>query len=136
ALALVDADHKAERIGYPFFECDQIGVLAGASAQRAVGAACFAAFLGRFTRDAFDLAHIETAGHHLLGKSLGVRLPDQHARMARGKLAGVDVGLDRFGKSEKPQRISDVAAALADDSGDLILAVAKLFYQRAIAFRL
>ena len=61
---------------------------------------------------------------------------DQHARVTGGELAVVNIGLHRVWKFQKPQRIGDIASALADDLGDLFLAVVKLLHQRAIAFRL
>jgi len=41
--------------------------------------------------------------------------------------------LHRLGKLEEPQRISDVASALADDPGDIFLIVVELIHQGAIA---
>ena len=61
---------------------------------------------------------------------------DEHARMPGAELAAVNIGLDRIGELQQAQRVGDVAAALADDLGDLFLAVAELVDQRAIAFRL
>ena len=52
------------------------------------------------------------------------------------ELAVVNVGLHRIGEFEQPQCIGDVAAAFADDLGDLFLAVAELIHQRAVSVRL
>ncbi len=56
--------------------------------------------------------------------------------MPGGKLAGVNIGLHRFRQFQQPQRVGDIAAALADDLRNLVLAVAEFVHQRAIAFRL
>ena len=56
-----------------------------------------------------------------VGQLFGVRLADQHARMPGGELAGIDVGLHALGELQQPQRVGDMAAALADDLGDVVL---------------
>ena len=72
----------------------------------------------------------------LRATALRIGLVDQRARVACGQLAFIDVKLDRVGQLQQPQRIGDMAAALADDVRDVVLAVTVLVGQRLIAGRL
>ena len=87
-------------------------------------------------RKCFDLAHVQPAIDDLLGQLFRIRLTDQHARVACRQLAGMNVGFDRVGEFQQPQCIGDMAAALADRFGDVVLAVAEFVGQALIARRL
>ena len=94
-----------------------------------------AVLVGSRARHRFHFAHIEIAGDDFLRQLFGIRFADQHARVTGGEFAVLDIALHRIREFQEPQRVGDVAAALADNPGDLFLAVVKLLHQRAIAFR-
>ena len=86
-------------------------------------------------RHRLDLAHVEALVDDLVRQLLGVRLADQHARVARRELAGVDIGLHLLRQMQQPQRVGDMASALADDLGDVFLRVTVFVGEREIAAR-
>ena len=61
---------------------------------------------------------------------------DQRAGMAGRQLARRDVGLHLRRQLGQPHHVGDMAAALADDLGDVFLAAFELVGQRVIALRL
>ena len=66
----------------------------------------------------------------------GIRHADQRPRMAGRQLAERDIGLNLGRQFGQPHHVGDVAAALADDLGDLVLAAFEFIGQRMIALRL
>jgi hypothetical protein len=86
-------------------------------------------------RHGLDLAHVEAALDDVVGEFFGVRLPDQHARVTGAELAGGDVGLHLLRQLQEPHHVGDVAAALADDLGDVVLRMVELGGQHLIAGR-
>ena len=116
-------------IGDAFFEREHVGVL-GTRGTRPALALFAAVFLRPLARHRLDLTHVEFAGDDFFRKRVGVGFADQHARVAGRELATVNIGLHRVGELEQPQRIGDIASALADDFGDVFLTVLKFVDQR------
>jgi hypothetical protein len=129
---MIDPHRKAERIREALFERGRIGVLGCAIARldRLAGG------LRAILRKRLDLAHVEAALHDLTRDPFRIRLPDQHAGMAGGNLALRNVSLHGLRQLEQPQRVGHVAAALAYDLGDGVLAMVELCCKRLIAHRL
>ena len=84
---------------------------------RAVGEA------GAFAQ-ALDVAHGEALGDDAVGERVGVGDGEQRARMAGGDRARGEQGAAVLGQLGQAQRVGDVAAALADDAGDVGVGVA------------
>ena len=70
------------------------------------------------------------------GQRLGVVATDQRARVARRELALLQQRANRRRQLQQTQRVGEVAAALADDLGQLLLGVAEALDQVAVAGRL
>ena len=83
-----------------------------------------------------DLAHVEPVIDDLRRQHLRVVATDQRARMAGCQLALLHQSLHGDRQLQQPQRVGDMAAALADDLGELLLAVVEALDQLAIAGRL
>ena len=64
-----------------------------------------------------------------VGKRIGHA--DQRAGMPGRQFALGDIVLHLVRQLQQPQRVGDVAAALADDLGDVVLAYVELVDQRA-----
>ena len=86
-------------------------------------------------RHLLDLSHVETERDDFVRQPLRIMMADQSARVAGAQTAGMDMLLDPIGQRLQPQHIGDMAAALADHAGDVVLAVAEIADKRAIAFR-
>ncbi len=71
-----------------------------------------------------------------LRQPLGIVAADQRARVPGRELAVLHHGLHAVRQLQQAQRVGDVAAALADDLGQLLLAVVEALDQLAIARRL
>src|SRR3954471_13504765 len=124
--AMIDRDRQAERIGNTSFEREGIGTLERAFAHR------LARFLPPVLRQRLDLTDVEPAIDDLARHLLRVGRPDEHARGTGRDLAGMDISLDRFGQLQQAQRVGDVAAALADDLGDVVVTVIVLVRESLI----
>ncbi len=83
-----------------------------------------------------DLAHGQVLLEDAAGERLGVLAADQRAGVAGGELAGPDQGLHALGQLQQPQRVGEMAAALADGVGDVLLGVAEALDQLVVAGRL
>src|SRR4029077_15333973 len=130
--AMNDAHREPERIGEALLE--RRGIRIGTDA---AGAAHFARLLAAVAaRHLFDLPHIQSALDDQLGEFLGIRLPDQQARVPGRQLTRIDVGLHGVGQLQQPDRVADMRPALADDLRDLVLAVLEFVGERLIALRL
>src|SRR4051794_33729359 len=128
--AMIDRDGQAKRIGNASFERKGIGALERALAHR------LARFLPAVLRQRLDLTDVEPAIDDLARHLLRVGRPDEHARGAGRDLAGMDISLDRFGQLQQAQRVGDVAAALADDLGNVVVTVIVLARESLITARL
>lgn len=134
ATAVINADRQSERVGQAFFQRQRIGIFRrmGLVAAFLLSAALFS----DLARDLFDLAHIETARDDFVCQALSIVMAHQSARLAGVEATGMDMVPDSIGERLQPQRIGNMAAAFADHAGDVVLAVAEIADQRAIAFGL
>src|SRR5215475_1246470 len=80
AVAIIDRDLEADRIGEPLLQRHGVGALAIARLRLAA----LAVRLAAIARQVLDLAHVEPALDDLLRELIGVGLTDQHAGMAGG----------------------------------------------------
>ena len=87
-------------------------------------------------RQRLGLAHIEAFLDNAFGGGRRIGHADQRARVAGRQLARCDIGLHLGRQFCQPHHVGDVAAALADDLGDLVLAAFEFVGQRVIALRL
>ena len=87
-------------------------------------------------RQRLGLAHVEAFLDDALGGGGRIGHADQRAGMAGRQLARRDVGLHLVRQLRQPHHVGDMAAALADDFRDVVLAAFELVGQRVIALRL
>ena len=134
-IAVVDRHGKTERVADAFLQCDRIRVLdlGAAGAARLLRLALRHAF---FMRHRFGLSHVEAFGDDALGGSERIGHADQRAGMAGGQFTLGDIGLYFRRQFGQPHHVGDVAAALADDLGDVFLAAFEFVRERVIALRL
>ena len=131
-IAVIDADRKAERVADALFQRDRVGVLHLAAARLLRLALRHALDM----RQRFGLAHIEAFLDDALGGRGRIGHADQRARMAGRQLARCDIGLHLGRQFRQPHHVGDMAAALADDLRDLVLAAFEFVGERVIALRL
>ena len=86
--------------------------------------------------EAFGLANVKAAPHHLTGQGLGLADLEQGAGMARGQGPGVQELLHRLGQGQQANQIGHMAAALAHHARQLLLGARELFQQPTVAFGL
>ena len=131
-IAVIDIDRKAERVADALFQRDRVGVFRLAAA-RLLG------FANRNTldmRQRFGLAHIEAFIDNAFGGRGRIGHADQRAGVAGRQLARCDVGLHLGRQFRQPHHVGDMAAALADDLRNLVLAAFEFIGERMIALRL
>src|SRR5262249_50826912 len=118
--AVIERDGKSQRVRYPPLERNRIGVFHRALLDR------LARSRRAILRQRLDLTNVEPAIDDLARHLFGIGRADEHARGAGRDLASMDVSLDRLRQLQQPQRVGDVTATLADDLGDVLVAVAVL----------
>src|SRR4029079_19451063 len=131
-IAMIDGYAKAERVADAFFQLQRIGVF-GLAAARLLRLA-----LGHALdmRQRLGLTDVEPLGDNALGGSERGRPAYKRAARAGGQIARVYQALHLRGQLGQPHHVGDVAAALADDFGDVFLAAFEFVRQRVIALRL
>ena len=131
-IAVIDADRKAERVADALFQRDRVRVFDLAAARLLRLALRHALDM----RQRLGLAHVEALLDDAFGGSGRIGHADQRAGVTGRQLARCDVGLHLGRQFRQPHHVGDVAAALADDLGDLVLAAFEFIGQRVIALRL
>src|SRR5262245_18933318 len=126
SAAVIARAVEPKRVRYPPLECNRIGVFHHALLDSLAGSRW------AVLRQRLDLTNVEPAIDDLARHLFRIGRADEHARGAGRDLAGVDISLDRLRQLQQPQRVGDVTAALADDLGDMLVAVAVLARQRLI----
>ena len=91
---------------------------------------------GFLARDLLDLADVEPARDNFFREPLRIVMTHQGAGVTGAQPARLDMFLDPIGQRLQPQCIGNVAAALADHAGNVVLAVAEIADQRTVALRL
>ena len=91
---------------------------------------------GFLARDLLDLADVEPARDNFFREPLRIVMTHQGAGVTGVQPARPDMFLDPIGQRLQPQCIGNVAAALADHAGNVVLAVAEIADQRTVALRL
>ena len=133
-IAVIDGDGEAERVADALFQRERVGVLGlAAAAARLLRLALRHALV---MRQRLGLAHVEAFLDDALGRGERIGHADQRAGMAGGQLAGGDIGLHLGRQLGQPHHVGDMAAALADDLGDVVLAAFEFVGERVIALRL
>ncbi len=87
-------------------------------------------------RQRLGLAHVEAFLDDAFRGSQRIGHADQRAGVARGQLARSDIGLHLGRQFCQPHHVGDMAAALADDLCNLVLAAFEFVRQRVITLRL
>ncbi len=130
--AVIDVDRQPKRVADPLLQRDRIGILQLAAARLLRLALGHALDM----RQRLRLPNIETFLDDTLGGGRRVGHADQRAGVAGRQLAQRDVGLHLGRQFRQPHHVGDVAAALADDLGNLVLAAFEFVGERVIALRL
>ena len=133
---MVDRHGEAERVADTLLQRQRVRIFllcCAAAGPRLLRLALRHALL---VRQRFGLADVEALLDDASCRRQRVGHADQRAGVAGGELAGRDVGLHLGGQFRQPHHVGDMAAALADDLGDVFLAAFELLGQRMIALRL
>src|SRR5882672_4168641 len=133
SLAVLDTDRQAKCVADALLQLDRIGVLHLAAAPRLLG---FADRHALDMRQRFGLTDVEPLLDNALGGGGRIGHADQRAGVTGRQLARCDIGLHLGRQLGQPHHVGDVAPALADDLGDLVLAAFEFIRQRVIALRL
>src|SRR5262249_51497613 len=129
----LDLDLEVEKVGQLFFEGLGVGVLlARGAGDRSAWRGGADADDGAALYEGFDLTDVEAPVKDLLSERLGVVATDESAGVASRDAAVLHHGLHASGQLQQAQSVGDVAARLADDLGQLLLAVVEALDQLAI----
>src|SRR5579871_1078236 len=127
-IAVIDGDSKAKGIRRTLLHGDRVGFLfRGRALVRA---------LAVIADKSLHLPHVQPALDDLPCKLFRLWITDQRPRMASGNLSRANGGLDELRELQKSQHVGDVAAALADHFGDLVLMIFELVDEGLVAARL
>ena len=128
---MTDRHLRSERQAELCFERARVGV----DRRRGLGAAAARRLAGALG-EPLDVAHAQAPRDNAVGDRVGIGEGEQRARVAGRNLARREQRAAVLGQAEQPQRVGDMAAALADDARDVGLRIVVVGAELRVAVRL